>query len=113
MRVYVVAYAKTSRENTVGMAQELQNSPGWAHYMDTTWWIATQEGAQTLYARLARFLGPSGQLMIIEISKELISRDGISGWLPAEAWKWLADHQGWVASAPVAPVEDGGGSHVE
>lgn len=69
-----------------GLYKELKNSPGWWHYLDSTWLISTKESPKELYNRLAIHLDESDSLLIIEVKRNYY------GWLPEEAFPWMQKH---------------------
>ena len=82
--VYVVSYDLRKRgKNYIGLTEQLQNSPLWWHYLESTWLIATSESPSELYNRLAAHLDSDDSILIIEAGKD------IGGWLPKEAWEWI------------------------
>jgi hypothetical protein len=66
-----------------GLLEELKRSPGWWHYLESTWLIATNETAQQLWERIRPHVHQSDSVLIIEV------RDYVQGWLPKEAWDWI------------------------
>jgi hypothetical protein len=62
----------------------LKASPGWCHYLGSTWLIATEESANQLYDRLAPHLDKEeDSILVIQAGTEM------QGWLPKPAWKWI------------------------
>ena len=64
---------------------EIKKSPGWAHAIDFTWIIATEESVNELYSRLAPNFRISDHLLIVEITTNATYQ----GWLPKNIWEWL------------------------
>lgn len=64
---------------------ELQRSPEWAHYMDSTWFIVTNETAVQLWNRIAPRFIQSDSIFIVQIHPGA----AFQGWLPREAWDWF------------------------
>jgi hypothetical protein len=82
--VYVVSYdlRKPGRDYK-GLFDELQASPGWWHFLEATWLIATSQSANELYDRLRVHLDGSDSILIIQAGTDM------QGWLPKEAWEWI------------------------
>ena len=89
MRVYVVSYdlRKPGRDYK-GLSDELQHSPGWWHYLDSTWLIATSESANELYKRLVYHLDRGDNILVIQAGSDR------QGWLPKDAWNWIQQNLG-------------------
>ena len=88
--VYLVSYKMDSLPidlvfNYRGIVDELQKSNGWAHHIDNTWLIYTQESIEDLYNRLRVHFRTNERILIIPVD---LAR-GYQGWLPQEAWDWI------------------------
>lgn len=82
--VYVVAYdLRKEGKNYVGLFEQLKNSPGWCHYLGTTWLILTSENPQDLHKRLSAHLDENDYILITEFSRNYY------GILPEDAWEWI------------------------
>lgn len=82
--VYVVSYdLRKQGKNYIGLTEQLQFSPGWWHYLASTWLISTSESATQLYNRLTPHLDKDDSILIVEAGNH------IQGWLPKDAWEWL------------------------
>ena len=87
MRVYVVSYdLRKPGKDYKGLSDELQRSPGWWHYLDSTWLILTSESADQLYNRLRVNLDGNDSILIVQAGTD------VQGWLPEEAHKWIQQH---------------------
>ena len=84
MVVYVVSYDlwKPGKDYK-GLSDELQRSPGWWHYLDSTWLIVTSESADQLYNRLRVNLDANDSILIVQAGTD------VQGWLPKDAWTWI------------------------
>jgi len=82
--VYIVSYdlRKLGRDYK-GLFDELEVSPSWWHYLESTWLIATSESANELYDRLRVYLDHGDSILIIQAGTQM------QGWLPKEAWEWI------------------------
>lgn len=83
MSVYIVTYQLRKKKNYVGLFEQLEASPAWWHYLDSTWLVATQEDANQLCDRLAPHLDKEDSILVIQAGTEM------QGWLPEDAWKWI------------------------
>ncbi len=82
--VYVVSYdLRKPGQDYKGLFDELQASPSWWHYLESTWLIATSESANDLYNRLRMHLDRGDSILIIQAGTD------VQGWLPEAAWKWI------------------------
>ena len=65
--VYVVSYdLRKPGKDYIGLTEQLQASPGWWHYLASTWLISTSESATQLYNRLVPHLDKDDSILIIE-----------------------------------------------
>jgi hypothetical protein len=85
MRVYIVAYdLRKKGKDYIGLSEQLKFSPGWWHYLDSTWLIVTQEDANQLCRRLKPHIDEQeDRILVIEAGTDS------QGWLPEDAWKWI------------------------
>lgn len=60
----------------------------WWHYLDSMWLVVSQDGAQQVYERIAPYLKPSDNLIVMDVT-----RSAYWGILPKDAWPWIADRQ--------------------
>lgn len=98
MPVYSVSHSLTALSE--GFLEDLLGSKGWCHFIDTTWFIETDETAELLSNRLGKHLEEKGQfLFVMRVS------EGYAGWLPKDAWDWLKERTGKQASQ-MAPVPE-------
>ncbi len=82
--VYVVSYdLRKPGQDYKGLFDELQASATWWHFLESTWLIATSEGASELYDRLRMHLDQGDSILIIQAGTDM------QGWLPKEAWEWI------------------------
>lgn len=91
--LYTVSYTIKNPLNALKVIAELRNSPAWAHFIDTTWFIATHEDADTLSARLSKHIAKSDALIVMRVSAELVAGPDFQGWLPQKAWDWFHQHR--------------------
>lgn len=85
MSVYCVSYdLNKAGQDYSGLYEELRNSPGYWHYLDSTWLISTSETADKLFSRLKPYIDDNDSVLVIGVTSAR------SGWLPKEAWEWLS-----------------------
>lgn len=85
--VYIVSYdLRKKGKNYVGLYEQLKNSPGWCHYLGTTWLISTDEQPKDLYHRLSAHLDEKDNILIVQFNNNYY------GNMPEEAWDWLKDN---------------------
>ena len=63
--------------------------PDWWHYLDTCYILQTALTLAQLQDQLVRQF-PNQQFLLQEINPKRSA-----GWLPREAWNWLARYTGW------------------
>ena len=61
----------------------LKSKDSWAHYMPSTWFIATTESPKELYNQLAGLIFKDDNILIMELTP------GYDGWLKNKAWDWI------------------------
>jgi hypothetical protein len=87
--VYIVSYdLRNPNRNYTSLYEELKNSPGWWHYLESTWLVSTTETATELYNRLVKKIDRDDSLLIIQAGTDR------QGWLPEKAWDWIRTHIG-------------------
>lgn len=89
MNVYIVSYdLNRAGQNYAGLYAELKKTTWW-HYLDSSWLIATNETADQLWNRLSRHCDQNDRVLVIKVQSGITNR---SGWLPKDAWDWIAQH---------------------
>lgn len=82
--VYLVTYdLRKKGKDYIGLIEQLKNSPGWAHYLQSTWLIYTSESIEDLYKRLSAHLDEKDSILITEF------KGAYYGSLPKKAWEWI------------------------
>ncbi len=88
--LYMVSYdLRKKGKDYIGLYEQLKNSPGWAHYLGSTWLISTNEQPKDLYERLSAHLDRSDYILIAPFSGNYY------GVLPKEAWEWIKQSVGY------------------
>lgn len=62
----------------------IKSAPGWAHAMDSLWFIKTTESVDTWSTKLRRVMDENDWLFVSDITGQ--SRQG---WMEKEIWDWL------------------------
>jgi|GEM_PF-826389 len=62
----------------------------WWHHLNDTWLISTPERINDFYNRLAPHMVTDDRLLIVRLQEGNGSQAEYRGWLPAEAWNWIA-----------------------
>lgn len=87
MTVYCVSYdLNKAGQNYNPLYEELKSSPGYWHYLDSTWLISTSETAEQLSARIRTNIDDNDNLLVIKVVRDY------AGWLPSKAWEWINQH---------------------
>lgn len=85
----IVTYTIHPDRDTTNLINELQKSSNWWHYLDTTWLIASNETPEQLWIRLAPNVAPTDYILIAQFALYAT----YYGWLPKEAFDWIAQHR--------------------
>lgn len=85
--VYVISYdLRKKGKDYVGLYEQLKNSPGWCHYLGSTWLISTTETPKAIYKRLSAHLDEKDNILIVEF------RGNHYGFLPKKGVEWIKKH---------------------
>jgi hypothetical protein len=66
-----------------GLYEAIKKYPSWWHYLESTWLIATDETAQSVWDRISDHIDKNDYALVIEVRKDS------QGWLPKDAWEWI------------------------
>lgn len=84
MTIFCVSYdLNKSGHNYTKLYEELKISPGYWHYLDSTWLIFTTETANQLSERIRKNLDDNNHFLVIKVVRHY------AGWLPTKAWEWI------------------------
>lgn len=87
MPVYCISYdLNKTGQNYEELYEELKKSPGFWHYLDSTWLISTTETADQLSNRIRLHLDDNDNLLVIKVVRDY------AGWLSKKAWDWIDKH---------------------
>jgi hypothetical protein len=64
----------------------LKSKDSWAHYMPSTWFVATNESPKELYDQLANLIFQEDNILIMQLTP------GYHGWMKKKAWEWVKAH---------------------
>jgi hypothetical protein len=86
--ILVVTYKlKQPASSYTELFEVLKSQDGWAHYMDSTWLVATDLSPEQLFQQLIEYIVKGDRVLITKLSP------GYHGWLPMKAWDWIKRHQ--------------------
>ena len=84
MPTYCVSYdLHTPGEHYDPLSDAIKRCPGWWHFLESTWLVATPETANHLADRLLSTIGPRDYLLVIAVGRSF------QGHLPPVAWEWI------------------------
>lgn len=81
--ILVVTYELKQPTESYSKLFEVLKRRDWAHYMSSTWFVATDISPQALFQELAPHIFDSDRIMITKLVP------GYHGWLPGKAWDWI------------------------
>ncbi|WP_333678626.1 hypothetical protein [Dyella sp.] len=85
MKLMLIDYdLKAPGRNYNALQEAIKASPGWWHYMESNWVVATNETVRDLQSKLNALIDANDRLLIVDISN-----CEVGGWLPRDAWDWL------------------------
>jgi len=89
MPLYIVSYDLNEKDSRTykELYDALQSYPDWAHPLESTWMVSTDDTARELEEHLRHFLGQKDNLLVVEFKKDA----GYWGWLSKTFWEWLKD----------------------
>ena len=85
----VVTDLKESSAQYGVLFETLKSQAGWAHYLKSTWFLATDKTAHDVYREIKPHILGKDRIFIAEMG-DSHSRHG---WLPKKAWAWLKRHE--------------------
>jgi hypothetical protein len=71
-----------------GLIEFLEGLPGWWHYLDSTWLVATTLGASRLRNELKGYVDANDEVLVINVTGAAWASAGF----PEEANTWLHDN---------------------
>lgn len=84
MPVYCVSYDLINEKDYPKIHAKLKEYPGWAHALDSTWFISTDDSAPQIRDNLMKATDNDDQIIVIEVIKHWgttnISK-GVTDWL--------------------------------
>lgn len=85
MKALLVTYdLKAPGRDYSSLHEAIKTAPGWWHYLESTWIVATNETPKEFSAKLKIKIDQNDRLLVVDITG-----DTVSGWLPQKAWDWL------------------------
>ena len=90
--MYVVSYKLSSKRDMSALFNEFQKPPsGWAHHLDDTWFVATQETAEQLFNRVSPFFDSRDFYVIVKVWASPNDIAAAQGLMPKTFWDWFND----------------------
>ena len=65
----------------------IKSANGWAHAMDSLWFISTSESVDTWSSRLKSVMDADDHLFVVDITGQ-----PRQGWMNQDIWDWLKQH---------------------
>lgn len=85
---YLISYdLQTPGKDYNSLYNILKSAPGWAHYLESTWFISSNESLEFWHEKIKNVIDANDNFFIVDISDS-----GSDGWLPRNAWEWLNSH---------------------
>ena len=92
-QVLLITYdLKTPGKDYTPFFEALKKQGEWWHYLTNTWLIATGKSAKEVQSALGPHLTIKDFILIVPFSS------GYFGYLPRDAWDWIAKHGGVPSS---------------
>ena len=89
-RILIVATdLKESSAQYELLFETLKSQGGWAHYLKSTWFVATDKTADEIYWEIKPHILEGDRIFVSEMGDSR-SRQG---WLPKKAWAWIKRHE--------------------
>lgn len=87
--IFAVNYdLKAPGRNYSGLYEAIKSCGDWWHYLGSTWLLDTRLGADGIWNRLQPHLDANDFVLVIGVTA------ASQGWLPRDAWKWIAERVG-------------------
>jgi hypothetical protein len=67
--------------------EALKSQDSWAHYMSSTWLVATEDSPNELWDKLGDHIFKGDRMLITRLAP------GYHGWMPTKAWEWIKRHK--------------------
>jgi hypothetical protein len=65
----------------------IKSAPGWAHAMESYWFISTSESVKVWSDRLLKVIDENDSLFVVDITGQ-----PHQGWMSEDVWDWLKKH---------------------
>jgi hypothetical protein len=86
--ILVVTYElKQPVESYTPLFEALKNEESWAHYMSSTWLVATHQSPNSFGKSLVNLIFEGDRLLVTGFSPSYY------GWLPQKAWDWIGRYK--------------------
>jgi len=86
--IYSISYdLNTPGQNYQDLYETIKKAQGWAHPMDSLWFIKTNETVQQWCDRLRAKIDQNDELFIVDITGK-----PNCGWMSKKMWEWLSNN---------------------
>lgn len=91
--IYAINYdLKKQGQDYKGLYEAIKSCGAWWHFLDSCWLVDTNLVGQAIFTRLRNHIDANDSLLVIRVKKDY------TGWLPQEAWDWIAERQYQLAA---------------
>lgn len=93
MAIYSICYdLNKTGQNYTSLINEIKKSSDFRKPMESYWLVKTNESADQLYNRLAKFIDSNDRLIVTQVTRQY------SGWLAKDVCDWLSIYSYELAS---------------
>ena len=86
--IYSISYdLRQPGRNYDDLYDAIKSAPGWAHAMDSLWFISTNESVDVWSDRLRQVIDQNDWLFVVDITGQ-----PRQGWREESTWEWLKKH---------------------
>jgi hypothetical protein len=91
--IYAINYdLKRPGQNYEALYEAIKGCGSWWHYLGSTWLLDTSLSATGIWGRIEPHVDKTDFFLVIGVTKDY------SGWLPEEAWAWIASRKSKLAA---------------
>jgi hypothetical protein len=84
--ILIVTYDLKGKRSYTPLFDAIQELGDWAHFIASTWFVATDQSTDEVYKELSKHVNKSDWIFVGTLA------NGYQGWLPDKAWSWLKQH---------------------
>lgn len=86
--IYAINYdLKQPNRDYSGVFEAIKSCGYWWHYLESTWLVDTNLGAQEIWDRLSPHVHSKDRVLVHAVGHDR------QGWLPQDAWAWINSRQ--------------------